>query len=114
MIKKIKLMADYGCYPLWWTNSGQVGDIDPVSLNLSDETIKRLEKWADTYDLKLNNDDPSSSGFSTAEAKKAFEEEGIRLWELLQKELAPNYEVIYFSETLRKVVTNIGELKVLL
>ncbi|MFM8003996.1 MAG: hypothetical protein ACKO86_03385 [Dolichospermum sp.] len=29
----------------------------------------------------------------------------------LQKELAPNYEVFYFSETLRKVVTDMKELE---
>jgi hypothetical protein len=47
-------MADYGCHPLWWTSSAQVGDIDPASLNLSDETIKRLEKWAFKF-LILNH-----------------------------------------------------------
>jgi len=32
-IEKIKLMADYGCYPLWWASSGKVGDIDPERKN---------------------------------------------------------------------------------
>ena len=44
------------------------------------------------------------------EAKEAFEAEGISLWKQLQKELAPNYEVFYFSETLRKVVSDMNEL----
>ena len=107
-------MADYECYPLWWVNSDKAGDIDPETLPLSQETISRLEKWADIYDAKLNWEDPNSSGFPSLEAKAAFEAEGISLWKQLQKELAPNYEVIYFSEQLNQVVTNTNELASLL
>jgi len=114
MAEKIKLMADYECYPLWWASSGKAGDIDPETMPLSEETVSRLEKWADIYDAKLNWEDPNSSGFPTLEAKAAFEQEGISLWKQLQKELAPNYEVIYFSEQLRQVVNNINELASLL
>jgi hypothetical protein len=32
-IEKIKLMADYGCYPLWWASSGKAGYIDPERKN---------------------------------------------------------------------------------
>ncbi|MBD2666045.1 hypothetical protein B6N60_04989 [Richelia sinica FACHB-800] len=114
MAEKIKLMADYGCYPLWWASSDKAGDIDPETMPLSEETISRLAKWADIYDAKLNWEDPSSSSFSTLDAQTAFEKEGISLWKQLQKELAPNYEVVYFSEQLRKVVNNINELESLL
>lgn len=113
MAKKIKLMADYGCYPLWWTNSLQVGDIDPSSLPLNNATIERLEKWADIYDDKLNHDDPAASYFPSLEAFLAFEEEGISLWKQLQKELAPDYEIVYFSNKLCRIVTNPDELKAL-
>lgn len=111
MAKKIKLMADYGCYPLWWTNSLQVGDIDPSSLPLNNATIERLEKWADIYDDKLNHDDPTASSFLSLEAEEAFEEEGISLWKQLQTELAPDYEVVYFSNRVRKVVSSLAELE---
>jgi hypothetical protein len=111
MAEKIKLMADYGCYPLWWASSGKAGDIDPETMPLSEATISRLEKWADIYGAKLNWEDPNSSGFPNLEAQAAFETEGISLWKQLQKELAPNYEVIYFSEQLRKVVTDTSELE---
>ncbi|GCL37511.1 MULTISPECIES: hypothetical protein [Sphaerospermopsis] len=114
MAEKIKLMADYGCYPLWWVSSDKVGDIDPETMLLSEETISRLAKWADIYDAKLNWEDPGSSGFSDVKAAAAFEQEGISLWKQLQKELAPNYEVLYFSEQLRRVVTDINELESLL
>ncbi|NET70393.1 MAG: hypothetical protein F6K62_05135 [Sphaerospermopsis sp. SIO1G2] len=109
-MEKIKLMADYGCYPIWWVGSGKAGDIDPETLPLSKETINRLEKWADIYDAKLNWQDPGNSPGFSPEEEAAFENEGISLWKQLQKELAPNYEIVYFSETLRKVVTDINEL----
>jgi hypothetical protein len=81
---------------------------------LSEETVSRLEKWADIYDAKLNWEDPGNSPDLSPEAAAAFEQEGISLWKQLQKELAPNYEVIYFSEQLRQVVNNTNELASLL
>jgi hypothetical protein len=49
MAIKIELMADYQCYPLWWIEPDKVGNIDPKTLPLSQETLNRLEKWADAY-----------------------------------------------------------------
>lgn len=113
MKEKIKLMADYGCYPLWWVSSEKIGDIDPETLPLSQETINRLEKWADMYDAKLNQDEPGLSSFLSTEEQENFEKEGINLWRQLKQELAPKYEVVYFSEKLGKIVANSNELKVL-
>ncbi|MEC4891582.1 MAG: hypothetical protein SAL07_06945 [Oscillatoria sp. PMC 1051.18] len=98
---KIKLMADYGCEPLWWADEDKVGNIQPETLPLTDETIKRLQKWAIAYSETLNWSDPANSpGFGSEEARKAFAQEGISLWKQLRQELAPDYEVIYFSEQL--------------
>jgi hypothetical protein len=110
MSEKIKLMADYGCYPLWLNSPDKVGDIDPETLPLTKKTITRLEKWEETYNAKLNWEDPASSVGFTPEEETAFEEEGISLWKQLQKELAPNYQVAYFSEKLQKLVNNPHEL----
>ncbi|MBR8826649.1 MAG: hypothetical protein DSM107014_01870 [Gomphosphaeria aponina SAG 52.96 = DSM 107014] len=44
MARKIKLMADYRCYPLWWEDTDKVGNIEPKTLSLKEETITRLEK----------------------------------------------------------------------
>jgi hypothetical protein len=114
MAMKIKLMADYECYPLWWASSDKVGDIDPETMPLTEETISRLEKWTDIYNATLNWQDPGNSPDLSPEAEAAFEQEGISLWKQLQKELAPDYEVIYFSEQLNQVVTNTNELASLL
>jgi hypothetical protein len=113
MSKKIKLMADYGCDPLWWEEPSEVGDIDPATLPLTEDTIERLHRWAKAYNATLNWQDPASSLLLSEEALSAFEEEGISLWKQLQTELAPNYEVVYFSELLGKVLTDPSQLEVL-
>ncbi len=113
MAVKIKLMADYGCDPLWWADADKVGNIDPAILPLSQETISRLRKWADDYNATLNWQDPANSLDLSEEAEATFEEEGISLWKQLQTELAPNYQVVYFSEPLGKVLTHPSELEVL-
>jgi hypothetical protein len=53
----------------------------------------------------LNQDYPPDSGFASEEDAQAFEQEGINLWQQLQKELAPDYEVLYFSEQQRPLAS---------
>jgi hypothetical protein len=114
MAIKIKLMADYGCEPLWWADGDKIGNIDPEKLPLSQATINRLHQWAKAYNLTLNWADPAkSTDFPSVESEVAFEEEGISLWKQLQQELAPNYEVVYFYERLGKVINHPSELEVL-
>lgn len=103
-------MADYGCYPLWWVDKSLTGNIDPAKLPLSPETFHRLSNWASAYDATLNLDYPPDSGFASEEEAQAFELEGISLWQQLQKELTPDYEVLYFSEQLRKLVKDSSQL----
>ena len=110
MKETIKLMADYECYPLWWSEPKLVGNIKPAKLPLSQETLDRLSKWASTYDATLNQEYPPDSGFASEEDAQAFEQEGISLWQQLQKELAPDYEVLYFSEQQRKLLTHPSQL----
>jgi hypothetical protein len=110
MTINIKLMPDYCSYSLWGIDPDNIGDINPASLPLSKKTITRLEKWAATYDEILKWDDPASSGFATVEEAEKFEREGLDLWHQLREELAPNYAVRYFSQKLRKVINNPGEL----
>ena len=110
MAIKIKLMADYGCDPLWWADADKVGNIDPARLPLSQETINHLRKWATDYNATLNWQDPGNSLDLSPEEEAAFEQEGISLWKQLQKELAPNDEVVYFSESLGEVVSDMNEL----
>ena len=113
MKKTIKLMADYGCYPLWWVEEEKVGAfaqralgaIAPSELPLSQETIKQLEAWANAYDATLNEDYPPDSGLASEQEAEDFERKGVSLWQQLCQELAPDYEVFYFSEKLRQMLT---------
>jgi len=93
-MKKIKLMADYECYPLWNLAPGEYGDIDPSELPISKELQERLLNWAKTYDAILNRDDPASSAFPTAAAEEEFKNEGNRIAEALQNQLGSAYEVV--------------------
>lgn len=96
-MKKIKLMADYECYPLWIDSDNEVGNIDPDSLLISDSLKNELNKWSDDYDKTLNSDNPLESGFKTINEEIAFKEKGKYLQEKLQIELGNNYDVIYQS-----------------
>ncbi len=108
---KIKLMPDYGCYPLWWDELNLVGNIDPSELPLIHSTIESLHQWTLLFDTHLDWDDPGNSPKLSTEELKAFEFEGLRLWLLLIEELSSNYEVSYQSAYLHQVFIDPNELK---
>lgn len=112
MTKKIELMTDYYCHPLWEIGPDSNGDLAPEMLPLQQETIQRLQKWAASFDSILNEDDPAASDFASEEDLQAFEKEGICLWHQLRAELSPDYEVGYFSQLRRKHFTHPRELEV--
>lgn len=97
-------MADYQCYPLWWSGDANPGNIDPSTLPLNHETISELDRWADTFDSWINLEAPSSQDIPSDRQVEAFEQEGIKLWKQLREELSPNYMVIYHSYKLGKLL----------
>jgi len=101
---KIRLMSDYNCYPLWKVGPSGVQNVDPRELAISASLAKELLNWADVYDATLRRDDPASSGFSSSEAENSFENEGVRLWKALIKELGESSEVTYFSQLKREEI----------
>jgi hypothetical protein len=92
-VKKIKVMADYQCHPLWDLSPGMYGDVDPNSLPTSTELRQQLADWARAFDETLDMADPANSGFANAEEEAAFKAEGIRLAERLQHELGSEFIV---------------------
>ncbi|SDU23561.1 hypothetical protein [Pseudomonas orientalis] len=92
-MKKIKLMADYQCHPLWNMSPDEYGDIDPCDLPISKELQLRLSKWANMYDETLDADYPPNSGFKSEELEREFKREGERLAESLRSELGPAFSV---------------------
>jgi hypothetical protein len=92
-MKRIKLMADYGCFPLWGVSLNEIGNINPDDLPLSVGLKDDLLAWGRTYDQTLNMDDPSKSGFRTAEDESEFKHAGLRLGEKLKDELGEDFFV---------------------
>lgn len=93
-MRKLKLMADYDCWPLWEAGK-EVGNVNPEELPLSDELKSRLQAWAEQYDQTLNRLDLASSGFVDLRTRKHFENEGALLCKQLQAELGDAFEVEY-------------------
>jgi hypothetical protein len=102
MVQRIKLMADFDCYPLWDMDDG--GDIDPTDLPLSEATIERLLNWQKIYDGIIDWDDPASAGFASLKEEIAFERKGISLWCQLKRELGDDYQVFYKSQLHQRVL----------
>jgi hypothetical protein len=106
MKRKLKLMPDYQCFPLWREDPTQPDNIDPSTLPLSAETLSALERWAQAFDARLDLDDPAQGRDIPPAEIDAFEREGVRLWRQLRKELASEYEVSYKSMKFGRSFTN--------
>lgn len=99
MARRIKLMPDYDCWPLWGMDSDDIGNIDPSDLPLSAETISRLTDWAAQFDSWLDRDDPAASPPVPPDDAARFERDGLALWSRLQDELGPGFAVYYRGAT---------------
>lgn len=98
MPKKLKLMADYDCHPLWeLADDDAFCNLNPDQMKLSDELVESLHAWADRFNRTLNQEYPPNSGFATQQDEDAFETEGLRLFAKLQLELSAEYKVVYYS-----------------
>jgi hypothetical protein len=89
---RVKLMADYACWPLWHDGHGEVGNIDPRSLPLSEELIAALNIWAAKLDNALNWADPGNTEWPDGFFAE-FNRQGRELAERLRYELGPSYVV---------------------
>lgn len=58
--QRIKLMADYGCHPIWSLDDAYGGNIDPAALGLSPALAADLAAWAERFEDALDWDDPGA------------------------------------------------------
>lgn len=93
-MRHLKLMADYGCYPIWRQDGNGDNNVDPANLPISKELCEDLDAWADKFDGTLNHYDPEASGFESLETEQAFKAEALVLLERLKKELGDRYTLI--------------------
>ncbi len=97
-MRKLRLMPDYECFPLWHADGLEFGDVDPSSLPISDVLRDELMGWAADYDLTLNRDDPARSGFKDDREEAEFIERGRSLAGRLRQELPQDWSVAYFYD----------------
>ena len=64
--KRIKVMSDYQCHPLWALDEERYGCFAPEMIDLSPELTADLTAWAVAYDTCFDPDDPAASRWSDA------------------------------------------------
>ncbi len=94
-MQKLRLAPEYCCFPLWWNDGIQFGDLDPNELPLSPALVAELMQWSDTFDAIYNQDDFARSGFATLAEEQQFAEQGLILAQRLQAELGAEYQIEY-------------------
>ncbi len=77
VVTKVKVMADYNCFPLWDLGP-DYRNIDPFDFGLSDDLARDLADWSAAYDTSLNQADPIASLWSDAQFQD-HEADGRRL-----------------------------------
>jgi hypothetical protein len=100
----MKLMMDYGSYPLWDISATGPGDIDPRELPVSGWLCDRLEEWSASYDRTLNAYDPAASGWESPQALYDYDRDGRSIWVQLRSELGPSVRLDYFSGLAQRVI----------
>ena len=93
-MQRIKLMADYGCFPVWYDGQepDKLGDIDPATLPISPALIADLQTWSAWLDETLDWNDPGNTLWPD-NFWKTYNAEGGKLADRLRQELGSAFEV---------------------
>jgi hypothetical protein len=92
---RMKVMADYDCYPIWSSDEDGYRNLDPMELAISFELQEQLLEWSQRYDSILDREDPQRSGFATGAEETSFDIQGRSLAVALRAELGE--PIAYFS-----------------
>lgn len=97
MAKRIKLMLEYGCYPMWvYSEAGELLCNDLIdALKGAAEIEALLDEMQDAYDALFINDAVQFAykGFETAEAKAAFLRKVTRVTQRLKEAIGDAYAI---------------------
>lgn len=111
-MRKIKIRAEYECFPLWIKNDhGVYENISTETLNLSESLSERIKMWSKKFDSTLNTEYPPNSGFRDLNDAKKFEKEGLEIWRELVSNLGENYKISYFSFLFNKLFDDLNDYK---
>ncbi len=93
----LKLAAECQCWPLWLQQRPEESfeNIDPETLALSPALKEALALWAAAFDKQYSLDDPYDALNGAPLDRRAFKEEGIRVYHLLCAEVGDRYSVTY-------------------
>ena len=94
-MKKIIIMSEYNCYPLWEKKEDGLSNFEAYELNIPKDLAKKIEDWGDIFEATYVSDDPSISGFSGNEQRQAFIDLGKDLSRELHLALGQGFEVEY-------------------
>lgn len=95
---RIRLHADYECYPLWIEKEDGLSNVEPSTLSLVPSPLaERITRWGEEYDKTYKPDDPIESGFPAPDEERAFDATGETLWQELKETLGDEHEVAYYS-----------------
>jgi hypothetical protein len=83
--KRIKVMADYQCDPLWALDEERYGCFSPDMIEMSPELREDLKAWALAFDSQYDCDDPAAGLWDEAQ-HLAHAAEGRRLALRLKRE----------------------------
>ncbi|MEQ1944511.1 hypothetical protein ABMA32_19005 [Mesorhizobium sp. VNQ89] len=86
--KAIKVMADYGCDPLWYVDSEEVGGIYQHAMGISWSLAMDLGDWVLEFNGALNRDDPGGEPKWSEQQFADHSERGRALAVRLADELA--------------------------
>ncbi len=109
-MKKIKIMPEYGCSPLWlYDGINLVKNLDIAELAISESLKNDIQLWADNYESTFDEDYPPNSGFLNDSDTEAFETAGIHIWESLLKEMSSYCLVSYYSTITAKIYETLND-----
>ena len=100
MSQKIRLQDEYDWFSLF-LDTEDFDDseyMDPSDLPLSQELIKDILDWEETFNAQIDRQIGQNSGFKTDQEQKAFDARGPVFARRLQAELGSEYEVYYQQE----------------
>lgn len=84
--RRILVMSEYQCDPLWTHDPGRSGTFSPRDLPLSEALIEDLEAWSRSYDTSFNLEDFNNPHWSEAQYA-AHDMAGVALARRLKREL---------------------------
>lgn len=92
---RIRVRAEFECWPLWDAGPEGFDNIDPETLPITAGLADDLNEWAAVFDRTLNQEYPPDSDFASPEDRHRFVERGRELAHRLRAELGDGWTILY-------------------